>query len=912
MKIINTDIQARAVLQLVTATALFIAGLFIFAYRLLEPTQQLLYHSISSSFQVFMWALGASVLLRSYRREHAAYQILASGLAGVAGIALIDGILGSYFDTFSAQIPAWIYLAFLPLVISQMVIFAEAPKRKAWQQEFVRLCGSYALGLSALSLVMLLTHLFLKAPILAKHPTGSLVVAVVGMLAGVAVYAANYRGRRPLPKLSRTSTNFATVAILGVIIFGLGMFHTQMSDLKKEGQRSVELLREGRIAIGEIMVETFTRLGQRWEAYPYEHHNELMEVDVNAYLQQIDYLEALLLVSPSRGVIFERVKPSRPSYFTDIVADPVVKEALQSNRENYEILVPLFGLESLSAKVVMRVPVNFQPRGQSPTASTEQFSMLAVLDVRVLLGSALLNRSDSDIETFTEVKTDAWMDRSGFWLTEETESYIADTAILLYESTMDLYYADGVPTQAYLFRLEKLQETSNLQMLIVVGGIGLVLLVVLAVERNVSLEVQGKQLFYQAHHDALTGLWNRTSIENYIGRHFTESRDITVMFIDLDGFTMINDSLGLHVGDEILNQLAERLQAKQPRRSELARFASDEFILVMHGATILPDRILALASDIMSTVAQPYNVESHKVYLTASIGVAHQTRDVRTPLELIQRADMAMHLAKKQGYNHVLEYDEGMALKTLANTSMRSQLQEAIEQNQLQLYFQPIVRSNDQQTVQVEALLRWPQADGSFIPPDQFIPLAESTGQIVPLSEWVLRKACEAAVGLQRHNPALRMSINVSALHFNRANFVDFVIHTLAETGCRGAWIELELTESILLEGTSYAIDRLQALRKHGISIALDDFGTGFSSLSHLKRLPIDVVKIDRSFIAGIQQHRSDRVLVESVIKIAQSLNFAVLAEGVETAEQAQFVTDLGCNFMQGYYFGHPAPLETL
>lgn len=449
-------------------------------------------------------------------------------------------------------------------------------------------------------------------------------------------------------------------------------------------------------------------------------------------------------------------------------------------------------------------------------------------------------------------------------------------------------------------------------MLIVVGGIGLVLLVVLAVERNVTLEVQGRQLLYQAHHDALTGLMNRSSIEAYIGTHFHDSQDVTVLFIDLDGFTLINDSLGLHVGDAILVQLAERLQGQQPRRSELARFASDEFIMVLQGAVNFPERVSTLAQDIMLTVAQPYRIDEHKIYLTASVGVAHQTGDVRTPLELIQRADMAMHQAKRLGYNHVQEYDKSMAQRLLSTTAMRSSLQEAIEQDELELHYQPIVRCNDQQAVQVEALLRWQQTDGSYVAPSEFIPVAEMTGQIVPLSEWVFRRACQDAVKLQQHERKFRMSVNVSALHFNRANFVDFVLHTLAETGCRAQWLELELTESILLEGTQYAIERLQVLRQHGLTIALDDFGTGFSSLSYLKRLPIDTVKIDRSFIAGIRHHKSDRVLIDSVIKIAQSLDFAVLAEGIETPQQAEFVTDLGCNYMQGYYFGRPVPLKNL
>ena len=301
----------------------------------------------------------------------------------------------------------------------------------------------------------------------------------------------------------------------------------------------------------------------------------------------------------------------------------------------------------------------------------------------------------------------------------------------------------------------------------------------------------------------------------------------------------------------------------------------------------------------------------HKIYLTASIGVAYQTEDQFAPLELIQRADMAMHQAKRQGHNHVQIYQDSMSTLFKSSAAMRSSLQEAIERNDLTLHYQPVVRASDGATVAYEALLRWEREPGRFIPPSEFIPLAEMTGQIIPLSEWVFRRACEAAVKLQEQAPC-KVAINLSTLHFNRTEFTPFLEQTLIDTGCRPEWLELELTESILMEDTDYAIAVLRKLREKNITISLDDFGTGFSSLSYLKRLPVDKVKIDRSFVAGIRQHRSDRVLIGSVIKIAQSLNFEVVAEGVETPQQAEFVTELGCDYMQGFYFGRPVPLEEL
>src|SRR5690554_512708 len=322
--------------------------------------------------------------------------------------------------------------------------------------------------------------------------------------------------------------------------------------------------------------------------------------------------------------------------------------------------------------------------------------------------------------------------------------------------------------------------------------------------------------------------------------------------------------------------------------------------------------VAQITREILEAVAQPYRIMHHKIYLTASIGVAHQSEEQRTPLELIQHADMAMHQAKRLGHNHVQTYHESLSLQLKASAAMRSSLQEAIEHNQLTLHYQPIVRCHDGATMGYEALLRWEHEPGKYVSPAEFIPLAEMTGQIIPLSEWVFRRACEAAVHLQEVEGPVKVAVNLSTLHFNRTEFTPFLEQTLAETGCKPEWLELELTESILMDNTDYAVAVLKKLREKNISIAIDDFGTGFSSLSYLKKLPVDKIKIDRMFVAGIGTHRSDRVLISAVIKIAQSLNFEVVAEGVETPQQAEFVTEMGCDYMQGYYIGRPVPLEEL
>ena len=710
-----------------------------------------------------------------------------------------------------------------------------------------------------------------------------------------------------MPKLARSSYTFTAVALYGVLTAGVVMFHNEMNTVRLQGVQAVESLNATRKATGAANLDLFRRLAARWEAYSEQQHDLLMDIDISDYLSQVTFLDSFILLAPDQSVRWERVKPNELAAAHLLTTDPEVMAAMAADPypQAIQLMVVSPHLVYPRSKLLVRLSVRFfddQPERPS--------SFVAVLDIQRML--AITNSGlYLPIFTYTELGDGRLLDQHGYWVTPKNQQYLQHHALFLHGGQLTTDYTHGVPVFSYLYDLRAMQGTANLQVLIVLAGMGLVLLVVLAVERNSTLEDQGARLKYQAEHDALTGLLNRNSIERFIAKRFNEQGDMAVLFIDLDGFTLINDSLGLQVGDELLRMLAQRLQNNRPRNTELARFASDEFLLVMHGVSSHPGRVLQVADDMMSIVAQPYRIGTHKIYLTASIGVATQTDDQRTPLELIQRADMAMHQAKKLGHNHVQEYDRSMAQRMQSMVSMRSNLQEAIEHDRLQLYYQPIVNSTNQQVEAYEALLRWVHEDGKVVSPGEFIPLAEMTGQIVPLSEWVFRQACHDLAAI-RAKGDYRITVNVSALHFHRANFVEFLEETLAHSGMQAQWIELEMTESILLDNSYYAIRQLQRLRELGFTIALDDFGTGFSSLSYLKRLPVDKVKIDRTFVAGIRTHKSDRVLIESVIRIAQSLHFTVVAEGVETPQQAEFVTELGCNYMQGFYFARPAPIDEL
>ncbi len=424
------------------------------------------------------------------------------------------------------------------------------------------------------------------------------------------------------------------------------------------------------------------------------------------------------------------------------------------------------------------------------------------------------------------------------------------------------------------------------------------------------------ELAYNASHDVLTGLPNRSLLEDRLSQGCRIShrykRSLAVMFIDMDGFKPINDSLGHGVGDQILVEVARRLNQQVRPGDTVARLGGDEFIVILPDLAREED-VLLVAERIVQNLARPYRVAHIEQHITASIGIALSDGCIEQPMLLIQQADMAMYKAKQQGRNNYQWYTEDLNQKVSERVTLRNELQKAIEAEAFQLYYQPQIDGRSGRVVGYEALLRWHHAERGFIPPAQFIPVAEDTGQIIPLSEWVLSTACRAARALadQGFSGAV-MAVNVSPVQFQRASFVEQVRNTLEQTQLPADLLELEITETVLLDKAEKAISTLHALKKLGVHISIDDFGTGFSSLNYLKRLPIGKVKIDRSFVQEVISDRHDSAITQGIISMAHHLKLKVLAEGVETEPQLAFLKKSRCDEFQGYYFAKPMPLPQL
>ncbi len=424
-----------------------------------------------------------------------------------------------------------------------------------------------------------------------------------------------------------------------------------------------------------------------------------------------------------------------------------------------------------------------------------------------------------------------------------------------------------------------------------------------------------------AYYDPLTALPNRRLLLDHL-KHATSASARTgqagaVMFLDLDHFKQINDSLGHTVGDDVLQRVAKRLQASVGDGHLVARVGGDEFVLVLEALGDVGQESAkqteALASKILSELGQPYALHDRSIVCTPSLGIAMFEQGNDDIEELLKKADAGMHQAKAAGRNKVRFFDPVMQAAAATRKALEAALRRGLEKEEFLLYFQIQIGSDGLPTG-AEALVRWNRESGGMVSPAQFIPLAEESGLILPLGQWVLETACTQllAWGNDPQTAHWSMAVNVSALQFLQADFVAHVEHALQKTGANPRLLKLELTESMLVGDIEAIISKMTALMVRGVRFSLDDFGTGYSSLTYLKRLPLAQLKIDQSFVRDLLTDPNDAVIAGTIVSLGHSLGLKVIAEGVETQGQRDFLAQMGCDAFQGYYFGHPVPASEL
>jgi diguanylate cyclase (GGDEF)-like protein len=421
------------------------------------------------------------------------------------------------------------------------------------------------------------------------------------------------------------------------------------------------------------------------------------------------------------------------------------------------------------------------------------------------------------------------------------------------------------------------------------------------------------RIHYLARNDELTGLANRSSLQEQLAHAIRQSqrhgRAIAVMFIDLDRFKNINDTLGHDVGDTLLREVGRRLNTCLRESDTLARWGGDEFVAMLEEVDSAND-VALIARRVLETLALPYVVDEQEFVITASVGISAYPDDGQDAQTLLKAADIAMYRAKEAGKNNFQYYSPQMNVHSFERLTMEANLRRALERGEFLLHYQPKIDLRSGSIAGAEALIRWQHPDMGLVSPMQFIPLAEETGLIVPIGSWVLRTACAQARAWQDQGlPRMRMAVNISSRQFSQSGLLEEVMGVLEHTGLEPDLLELEITESMLMDDPQQTVKLLHQLKAIGIHLAIDDFGTGYSSLAYLKGFPVSSLKIDRSFVKDVPFDADDVAITLAIVGLAHNLRIRVTAEGVETEAQRAFLRRHGCDEIQGYLIARPLPV---
>jgi diguanylate cyclase (GGDEF)-like protein/PAS domain S-box-containing protein len=419
---------------------------------------------------------------------------------------------------------------------------------------------------------------------------------------------------------------------------------------------------------------------------------------------------------------------------------------------------------------------------------------------------------------------------------------------------------------------------------------------------------------YQAFYDSLTGLPNRLLLKERIAIEISHCKQtgnkLAVMFLDLDRFKLINDTLGHDIGDKLLKETAKKLQMCVTKDATIARIGGDEFVILLPGL-VHEGNVGQTASKILEIIRQPVIIDDHELYLTISVGITIYPDDGEDEETLITNADVAMYRAKEQGKNNFQLYTPALNAKALERLSLENYLRRALEYNEFVVYYQPKVNAATEEIIGMEALIRWKHPNWGLVPPMKFIPIAEETGLIVPIGEWVLSTACAHNKALQNAGlPPLTVAVNLSSRQFELQDLTKIVSKVLQETGLEAEYLELEITESIAMQNVEHTLKTISQLRAMGVKFSIDDFGTGYSSLSQLNNFAVNKLKIDKSFVEKVDGSKDNSVIASTVLALGKSLELDIVAEGVENEEQVKFFKQNNCDEMQGYFFGRPMSNE--
>lgn len=424
-----------------------------------------------------------------------------------------------------------------------------------------------------------------------------------------------------------------------------------------------------------------------------------------------------------------------------------------------------------------------------------------------------------------------------------------------------------------------------------------------------------EQVEYQAHHDTLTGLANTVLFERRVEEAIrgaeSSDRHAAFLLIDIDEFKTVNDTIGHNVGNQLLQLVAYRLQKSLRDIDTVARLGGDEFTVILQSLR-QPEDAISIAEKLREQIGRPYLIEGHEIHVTASIGISICPEDGTSHADLMRNADIAMYRAKELGRNHIQVCSQATSLEAIERMTLENDLRQAIDRNELVLHFQPQVDAIHAKVHALEALIRWNHPSRGLILPNDFIPLAERSHLMIEIGRWVMKEACRTLARWSDVDPPIRIAINVSPRQFQDEHFLDDVRECLEESGLNPGQLEMEITEGVAMQNPEAALTILNDLKAMGVRISIDDFGTGYSSLSYLTKFPIDCLKIDQGFVQDIEKGGGESAIIAAVIALAHKLKLHVIAEGVETSAQLDFLVGQRCQSLQGYYYSRPQPAEAI
>jgi diguanylate cyclase (GGDEF)-like protein len=731
---------------------------------------------------------------------------------------------------------------------------------------------------------------------LIQNPIAFSAATIIGLIAGLGMLF--YCFNQSPPKQSILSLTGLVLTLSATIAIWFAQSNADINEVRSRGEVN---LTQSADVIGQRLSSQFSalqRLYRRWSELPAESVDQIINIDTEDYTRDFSLIEWMGVYDDSQQLMFSPIPIS--DIDKEILEQPSIKAWRANNVHNESRVISAYSLQQGVPRLILSYPIT------NPDIEADQLIVnLNIKDLMRIDRIPYLDIFDSYVELsesyLLPISSDSFDVIS---LSELTDIHAYKV------STMSSILGQPIKLHAVIADAHVFWQAARVNQTILIAGILLAFLLLESIESNRKLTEQQGRLIQMANFDSVTQLMRRDVLETNINQWLSVNpTDAHILFIDLDGFKPINDSLGLHTGNELLKRIATRLAEVSPATAQLSRFSSDEFIVFLPGADKTSST--EVARSLLTALRDKFEIDYIDLYLTASIGIASREFQVSSAEAFIQNADVAMTKAKESGGNTFAFFTQAMGLKYQTDLTLRNQLQVAIENQQLEVFYQPFVDLKSEQIIGVEALARWRDKQGNWIPPDVFIPLAEHTGQIMPLSDLILEMSIRE-VAQYVAQPNFILSINLSPKQLQNGQLVSQVTQLAHKYKIPFSTLQFELTETMLVDDAKAAFKQLAELRTLGCKIAIDDFGTGYSSLSYLNDLPADIIKIDRSFTRRVLTDSSSHPITEAVISMALDLNKSITVEGIENAEEAAYFARRSCQAAQGFYFYRPMPLEQL